>query len=111
MGMPVALDDLRGRGCRSKVQFPRDLFFDVGRKMRECPDRAGKFPDAHGFDSFFESRLLPFHFVMETRQFESESRWLGVDAMGPADNHGSLEFMSAFLQHIEQPLKIFKNDC
>ena len=34
-----------------------------------------------------------------------------MNAMGSSDNHGCLEFMSAFLQYIEESPKIFQNDC
>src|SRR5207253_4248981 len=79
--------------------------------MRECSDSAGELSHAHCFDGFFESRLLPFHFVEEKCEFEPERRWLGMNAMGSSDNHGCLEFMSAFLQYIEESPKIFQNDC
>ena len=78
--------------------------------MRKGTNRAREFSDTHCFKRFSESFLLALHLIVEKGEFQSECRRLRVDAVCPADNHGCLEFISTLLQHVEQALKILKND-
>src|SRR6267143_5717497 len=110
MRMTIALNDLRGGRRRLQVQLAHHFLLSIRRKMRESADRAGELSYAHGFDCFLESSLLASNFVVEQRQLQSKCRWFRMNPVSPADDHGGLEFMRAFLQNIEQPLNIFEND-
>ncbi len=78
--------------------------------MRKRTDRTGEFSNAHCLNRFVEPRLLTLHLIVEKGKFQSERRRFRMNTVRAAYHDSCFELISAFLQNVEQALKIFKND-
>ena len=78
--------------------------------MREGPDRAGEFADAHIFGSAVEAFDISLCLGIPVGQLEAEGDRLGVDAMSATDHGSIFELPCAALEDIGKLTEIDGDD-
>ena len=91
MGMPVALDNLRGDRRGLEAELFADVFLDARIKMRVRADGAGELAHRDLLARLDQSLFGPAKFVVHQRKLEAVGDRLGVDAVRAA--HHRREFV------------------
>src|SRR5207248_10358269 len=84
LGVPVALEDLRGRrrGLEPEALACRPLELGIGSRVRA--DGAAELADAHALERAGDALLPALELERPAGELEAERRRLGVDAVRPA---------------------------
>src|SRR5271165_1691464 len=100
MGVPVALDHLRGYRGGGQSQPFTDLLLDLGSDVCKRTYGARDLADPQVLRRHLQAdQIAPGLFVPDG-YLEPESDRLGMHAVGPSDLYGMLELASATLQNL-----------
>ena len=108
--MPVARDNLRRDRLDREAELGRHHRLDARIDIRESPHRARNGAGRDFFARNFQPLPVARHLRIEARELHAERRWLGMDAVRPADRRRHLVFHRALLQRRQHPVHILDQD-